>query len=100
MTPPKVMAGFGGETFVPAFDAERLTGQYKRVWDVMKDGRWMTLAEIKAAVIFNFDHHDSEAAISARLRDFRKKRFGGHRVERRRRGSAKNGLFEYSLIVQ
>lgn len=85
---------FDGTTYVPTFDCERLTDQYKRVWDVMKDGEWITLPEIATAT---GDH--SEAAISARIRDFRKPRFGSHEVNRRRRGDPKMGLFEYRLSV-
>jgi len=42
----------------------------------------------------------SEAGISARLRDFRKIKFGGHKVYRRRRGEASKGLHEYRLELK
>jgi len=38
-----------------------------------------------------------EASVSARLRDLRKEKFGGHVVERR---AVKRGLFEYRVIVR
>ena len=84
---------FDGETYVPELDGARLTSQFERVRSLMLDGRWRTLAEIAGRV------RGSEAAVSARLRDFRKAKFGGHEVERRRRGNAERGLHEYRLIV-
>jgi hypothetical protein len=88
---------FDGGTFVADFDAARLTGQWLRVYSVMKDGKWRTLSEIQLATK---PHYDSEAAISARLRDFRKIKWGGHTVNRRRRGDPRSGLFEYQVIVK
>ena len=84
---------FSGDTYDPEHDHDRLKAQLTRVWAVMKDGEWRTLYEI-AAITF-----DSVQSISARLRDFRKERFGGHTVNRRRRGPEKRGLFEYQLIL-
>lgn len=83
---------FRGETFVAEFDAERLTGLWNRVWELMIDGKWRTLAEIQAFA------GGSEGGCGARLRDFRKAIYGGHTVERGRRGDPKSGLFEYRLI--
>lgn len=77
-----------GDTFDPEFDLDRLNKQMRRVWDVMRDGRWRTLSEISSVT------GDPEASISARLRDFRKKKFGGLVLNRRRRFS---GLYEYQI---
>lgn len=85
---------FDGETYVPTLDRIRLTGQMWRVWTVMADGVWRTLPEIAAAT----GAQDSEAGISARLRDYRKRRFGDHDVQRRHRGEAERGLYEYRLV--
>lgn len=85
---------FGGDTFSAKLDGERLTGQFARVRALMADGRWRTLAEIAEAA------GGSEAGVSARLRDLRKERFGGHTVERRRRGEPSAGLWEYRLLVR
>jgi len=68
----------------------RLTGQIKRVFDLMKDGRWRTLREIAEWT------EDPEASISAQLRHLRKPRFGGFTVERNHIGA---GLFRYRLII-
>ena len=88
---------FAGITYEPEFDESRLKGQSHRVWSVMRSGRWLTFGEIQAAIHAQFKEHDSEAGISARLRDFRKRRFASHKVLRRRRGDPKKGLFEYRV---
>jgi hypothetical protein len=98
--PVYVVKKFGGDTYESAFDEKRLTGQWSRVWSIMSDGQWRTLGEIQAQSHIRFQKHDSESAISARLRDFRKEVFGGHTVDRRRRGEAEKGLFEYRVIVK
>lgn len=87
---PQPVVHFDGATFEPSRDARRLAGQHSRVMALMRDGRWRTLKAIAAAT------HDPEASISARLRDLRKDRFGGHGVERR---YIERGLFEYRLIL-
>ena len=89
--PQPVAHDFDGETYEPAQDKHRLNCQLRRVFDLMCDGKWRTLSAISYQVI------DSEASISARLRDFRKPRFGAHTVERRR---VKCGLFEYRLLAK
>lgn len=80
-----------GVTIDTAKDRERLAGQLERVTRLMCDGRWRTLAEIAQSV------NGSEAGVSARLRDLRKRRFGGHAVERRRIYGG-NGLHEYRVL--
>lgn len=79
-----------GKTYERAKDYARLNAQHKRVYYAMQVDSWLTLARIAAMT------GDPEASISARLRDFRKARFGGHQVRRRR--VAGGGLWEYKLI--
>jgi hypothetical protein len=86
VTQPEI--DFDGATFDPARDGPRLAGQLARVYAAVKGGRWWTLADLAAAA------GGSEAGVSARLRDLRKPKFGGHRVERRRVGG---GLWEYRV---
>lgn len=76
---PKAEPSLDGATFVPSKDAKRLGAQLRAVFLLMKDGRWRTLQEICDETCY-----PSTAAISARLRDLRKERFGGHMVERGR----------------
>jgi len=82
---------FNGPDYIPEFDQERLTGQIKRIYELMIDGIWRTLSEIEYAT------NDPQSSISAQLRHLRKDRFGGHLVEKRRRGESSRGLFEYKL---
>lgn len=88
------MIYFDGETYEPKHDEIRLNGQLLAVYYIMRDGEWHTLAWIRDKV-----GKGSEASISARLRDLRKKRFGGHEIERRRKGSFDAGLFEYRMTI-
>lgn len=85
-------ARFDGSDYIPVFDDTRLRGQIRRVYDLMKDGKFRTLSEIERIT------GDPQASISAQLRHLRKERFGGHEVNKRPRGSRFNGLFEYQLI--
>ena len=82
---------FNGSDYVPEKDDVRLRGQIARVYELMKDGQWRTLAEIAE------DTGDPPASISAQLRHLRKKRFGEHTVNKRARGEREAGLFEYQL---
>ncbi len=77
-----------GVTYRPARDKGRLNAQTRRVYDAMVGGRWLTLAELAELT------GDPEASVSARLRDLRKPKFGGHTVERRYVG---HGLHEYRM---
>lgn len=82
---------FDGHTFDAGYDLDRLTTQLGKVYRAMRAGDWMTLRELQDRV------GGSEAGISARLRDLRKSKWGSHTVERRRRGEAKAGVWEYRL---
>ena len=82
---------FDGETFELSKDGYRLTTQFVRVLVFMGDHQWHTLRAISEAV------GGAEASVSARLRDFRKPRFGGYTVEKRRVGGGRRGLWEYRI---
>ena len=85
---------FNGSAYDPALDQVRLTGQALRVFNMMKRGGWWTLWEISIRI------GDPEASISAQLRHLRKPRFGGHTVNKRRRGEPGHGWWEYQLMVK
>ena len=89
-TPPEKVA-FDGETYKADRDHARLKGQLDHVFELMKDERWRTLHDILEVV------GGSEAAISARLRDLRKAKYGGHTVERSHRVG---GIWEYRVLVK
>jgi len=78
-----------GTTFIPERDRIRLDGQALDVWSLMSDGQWHTASEIEARTGHNW------AAASARIRDFRKPKFGGSTVERKCLGQ---GVFAYRLV--
>ena len=81
-------APFDGDDYQDERDRPRLRGQIKRVWNVLQDHTWTTVAEIGSIT------GDPQPSISAQLRNLRKERFGGHTIERRYVG---NGLYEFRL---
>ena len=81
---------FDGVTFDPVQDAERLSKQLDRVKRCMADGRSHTLRELESLTGY------PQASISARLRDLRKTKHGGHIVERQR---VTGGLYSYRVIT-
>jgi len=81
-------AARGGTTFDPARDAERLAGQHATVLGIMRDGVWRTLYQLEQLTGI------PTQSISARLRDFRKRKFGAYTVERRR---VSDGTWEYRV---
>jgi hypothetical protein len=72
-------------------DIGRLNTQRQHVLEVVDNGEWWTLAEIADETGY------PEASISARLRDFRKARYGGFTVLRERMPGT-NGLHQYKLL--
>lgn len=80
---------FDGADYTPERDAQRLTKQFRRVFDLMRDGQWRTLKAISSYT------HDPEASVSAQLRHMRKPRFGGHTINKK---YVDNGLYVYQLI--
>jgi hypothetical protein len=78
-----------GKTYDPALDYARLNTQMKRVWSVIADKQWHSLAGISSRT------GDPEASVSARIRDLRKQKFGSHVIEERR---VTQGLHEYRLL--
>lgn len=92
---------FGGRTFDPALDEQRLLTQLGRVFDAMRDGQWWTIPQLYSHCVLcrtvaGLDGADSHAGISARIRDLRKPRFGGYEVEHER---VSGGLWRYRLQV-
>ena len=79
---------FEGATYDPAKDRSRLNRQMQAVYDCMIYGDWRTLDEIARIT------GAPQASVSARLRDFRKPRFGGFTVDRKR---LQDGLYIYRL---
>jgi len=80
---------FDGSTYDAARDGARLGSHLERVLALMQGGGWWTLVDLAT------EAGCSEASASARLRDLRKSKFGGHNVERRH---VENGLWKYRLV--
>ena len=91
MTDQLTLWDFDEATYDPERDGERLHGQLKRVYHLMLDGKWHRLSEIARWSM------GTESSASARLRDLRKPKFGGHTIERR---YVSRGLWEYRLARQ
>lgn len=79
---------FDGTTYVHARDHGRLSAQLNQVRQVLSDRQWHMLAEIVLRV------RGSEAGVSARIRDLRKTKFGGHLIERRH---ISHGVWQYRM---
>lgn len=92
LTLPDPVPAFDGAAYDAARDHARLTGQIRRVFDVMRDGEWHTLPGIAAQA------SAPEASVSAQLRHLRKPRFGSFIVERRQKEGG-HGLWEYRLLL-
>ena len=90
MSKAQAFDGFGGDTYDPIIDRERLGKQMIRVLNLMVDGQWRTLEEIKAIT------NDPEASISARLRDVRKI-YNTNAMERKR---LSDGLWVYRVNLK
>mgnify|MGYP000412766031 CR=1 FL=1 len=81
---------FDGKTYDHVRDSARLSGLMAKVHGLMIDGQWRTIPQICEAIGAN-----SEASVSARLRDLRKPRFGSHTVEREYLAA---GLWRYRVL--
>lgn len=85
----KTQPKFNGADYDSKRDDERLTGQLLRIYEAIKDGRWMTLGEIENVT------GDPQPSISAQLRHMKKQRFGSHIIEKR---YVHNGLYQYRFV--
>jgi hypothetical protein len=86
---------FNGPAYDPQLDQERLSVQYKRIFDLMKDAHWRTLGAIAHAT------GAPQASVSAQLRHMRKERFGDHAVNKKRIEihGQRGGLWSYQLVI-
>ncbi len=92
---------FDGETCIPSLDYQRLDTQLARVFQFLhslaradrrtSNPTWTTLATLASA------SRGSESAVSARIRDLRKPKFGGYTIHKRRKGDPNRGLWEYRM---
>ena len=90
------MSDFGGDTITPT-DEPRLNQQLTWVYNIMYDGKWRTIWGIVQLILEDHGVRVMQTSVSARLRDLRKEKFGGHTVDRIYKG---DGKFLYRLIVR
>lgn len=99
---PRRLNGAFGPGCETESDGHRLSTQMLRIRDLMThaaaNGRWLTLAEIRADLETQWRCPFPEASISAQLRHLRKPTFGSFCLEKRRRHGRGFGLFEYRLL--
>ena len=90
-----------GKTYNPLYAGDRLGKQLMDVWSLMHNGRWWTLTDLQAECKARWGRNHTTQAISARVRDFRKSKYGSHEVPTRRRPSVspERGLWEYRLVI-
>lgn len=82
---------FGGSTYEPARDRERLSKQQLAVNAVMSDGQWHKSVDVAKAIGAK---PESYAAVTSRIRDIRKICKSEEAVERRHLGG---GLWEFRV---
>lgn len=87
---PAVGHEFDGATYEPKRDKARLKRLLDRVRDYMACEQWHTLLEIQSAC------GGTETSVSARLRDLRKPKFGGFRVDHEHIGG---GVWRYRVVA-
>jgi hypothetical protein len=80
----------------------RMNSQLHATLEEMKaadaNGRWLTVPELAGRVQLRMGKLISETGLSARIRDLRKEKHGGHTVDKRQRGGRGN-LWEFRLRV-
>lgn len=92
--PDSIFGDRDGRTFVPALDRFSLDTEAGLIFLYMSTHDWVTPDEVTKAIGW---HRNSSASVTARFRDFRKAKFGGFIVERRRRAGSPR-LHEYRLM--
>jgi hypothetical protein len=87
---------FSGADYQPEIDFKPLIDQFKRIKNLMMDGRARTVDEIISAIKVP-GKMDGANAVQAQLRNMRKPKFGGYTIVRNRRGETRES--EYRLIT-
>jgi hypothetical protein len=81
---------FDGSTYDDEADGARLSSALQRVRGLLRDGAWHSLPEIRRV---------GGPSGDSRLRDLRKDKFGGYRIEARRVALEEGrGVWEYRWV--
>lgn len=83
---------FTGADYDPAQDYTRLSTHLEKIRALMLDGAWRTPGEVADGAKL-----PPTSDITKQLRHLRYPEHGQHRVERRRRGDGRRGLYEYRV---
>ncbi len=75
---------FDGATYDHVRDYERLKTQLERVAGIISDGKWFTNGILQSQMLDHYHTHNSETALSARVRDLRKAKFAGVQIQHKR----------------
>lgn len=67
------------------------------VLKIMSDGKWRMPHELCTIILHDHSIMISDSSVSARLRDLRKVKFGGHAVEKRLREGSR--AYEYRIAT-
>lgn len=80
------------EMFTKAYDIEgnELKGSHQKIYDAMKDGKWITLETLAKKVGM------TGSGASACMRNLRMPKFGSYTVERKH---IKGTLYKYRLVL-
>ncbi len=79
---------FKGATYRRGVDGKRLGGQFERIWAIMRDGEYHTIAEVAEKT------GDPAQSVGRQIRYIRSKPRGSHVLEREYRG---NGLYAFRV---
>ena len=96
---PGHLKSFSGSDYIPIYDERRLSQQIGQIYDLMKDGCWRTLSEIKEQLEAKHKKRFPESSVSAQIRNLSHAEYGNIKHEKRARGDRSNGLFEYRLLI-
>jgi len=91
---PRLITLPDGRSFDQNLDSERLSSQMDRVIEAVSDGQYHDLNSLVAKC------GGTTASISARLRDLRKPKFGGHTVTSTRVGDPRSGKWVYKVTFK
>ena len=87
---------FDGDTYDRGRDKPALKAQLDVVREVMEDGNWHSLGEIRTKTEHETGKHATEQSICARIKDLRNDKFGGYNIEHRcRTGRA----WQYRMVL-
>lgn len=78
-------------------DGARLWSQFQAVKTAMGNNQWWTIDQLETELMHKYGIRATPTGISARIRDLRKEKFGGYRVDNR---NVSGGLWEYRLVEQ